>query len=147
MPNTARNLGNSDIKTFIEAASDQNAAFILQYLNIQDEESHDRAIELAGALMDEIGDVSNHPVQIFMDLLGDAIARYEDKIYPAISANPVEMLKFLMEAQGVKQSDLADIFGSQGNVSQVLKGERKLNNLEHIRKLAERFHVDPAVFV
>lgn len=147
MPNTARTPGSNDIKIFIEAIKDPHAISLLQYLNIQDQVSHEQAIELAGALMDEIGDVPAHPAHIFMTLLAEAIARYEERIYPAVASEPVEMLKFLMDAQNIKQSDLADIFGSQGNVSQILRGERKLNNLEHIRKLAERFQVNPAVFL
>ena len=60
-----------------------------------------------------------------MDLLAAAIEQYETKIYPPPSATPEGVLKYLMDAQGLKQSDLADIFGSQGNVSQILRGTRK----------------------
>lgn len=121
-------------------------ALLLDVLNVRNEFSHKRAIELMGVLMDEVGDVEEHPAHPFMEMLADAVARYEAKIYPPVSSNPVDVLKYLMEAQDVKQADLADIFGSQGNVSQVLQGKREIN-LGHIRKLAERFHVDRSVFV
>ena len=147
MPNTAKKPGKNDIRTFIKSASDRDATVILGYLNIQDEATHDRAIQLAGDLMDEIGDVPEHPIHMFMDLLADAIGHYENKIYPPMESDPIGVLKYLMDAQGVKQADLADIFGSQGNVSQILNGQRGLKNLDHIRKLAERLHVDPAVFL
>jgi HTH-type transcriptional regulator / antitoxin HigA len=35
--------------------------------------------------------------------------------------------------------------GSQGVVSEVLKGKRELN-IRQVRALAQRFHVSPAVF-
>ena len=36
--------------------------------------------------------------------------------------------------------------GSQGIVAEVLSGKRELN-VRHIRALAKRFHVSPAVFI
>lgn len=156
MPNTAKKTGKNSTKTFIDALLSQEAEplmSILDILHVHDTASHEQAIQLMGDLMDEIGDVESHPAHRYMELLTEAIARYESQIYPSIFAQvkpedkALEMLKFLMEAQSVKQTDLADIFGSQGNVSQILKGERKLSNVEHIRKLAVRFKVDPAVFI
>lgn len=131
---------------FIGSLHSDVTSEVLDILNVRSKASHNRAIAVMGALMDEIGDVATHPAHAFMEMLADAIARYEAKIYPPVNAWPVETLKYLMDAQGVKQMDLADIFGSQGNVSQVLQGKRELN-LGHIRKLAERFNVDPTVFI
>jgi len=122
-------------------------AHLLDLLNIHDAASHERAVAVVGELMDIIGDNPDDPRYGMIYLLGDAIEVYENKIYPPIEPDPIGVLKFLMEAQGVKQADLADIFGSQGNVSQILNGQRELKNVEHIRKLAERLHVDPAVFL
>jgi HTH-type transcriptional regulator/antitoxin HigA len=50
-----------------------------------------------------------------------------------------------MEEQGLKQADLPEI-GSQGVVSEILSGKRKLN-LRQVRLLSERFTVSPAVFI
>jgi HTH-type transcriptional regulator/antitoxin HigA len=147
MPNTAKKLGKNGTATFIKAANSKQVVYFLELLKIDDNASHTRAVAVAGELMDIIGDNPDDPRYRMIDLLADAIGSYEDKIYPPIESNPVGVLRFLMEAQGVKQVDLADIFGSQGNVSQILNGQRELNSLEHIRKLAERLHVDPAVFL
>jgi HTH-type transcriptional regulator/antitoxin HigA len=62
---------------------------------------------------------------------------------PACSG--AEMLQFFMEEHGLAQSDLPEI-GSQGVVSEILSGKRKLN-LRQVRALAERFHVSPTVFI
>ena len=48
-------------------------------------------------------------------------------------AKPVEVLRFLMDQHGLKQKDLADVFGTRSIVSEVLSGKRKLNE-EHIER-------------
>jgi HTH-type transcriptional regulator/antitoxin HigA len=50
-----------------------------------------------------------------------------------------------MEEHGLTQSDLPEI-GSQGVVSEILNGKRE-RNVRHIRALARRFRVSPAVFI
>jgi antitoxin component HigA of HigAB toxin-antitoxin module len=51
-----------------------------------------------------------------------------------------------MEQHNLRQADLADIFGSHSNVSDILTGKRKINPLQ-ARTLAARFHVSAAVFI
>ena len=79
------------------------------------------------------------------ELLTLLIEDFESKRYALPHAKPVEVLRFLMEQHGLKQKDLADVFGTRSIVSEVLSGKRKLNR-EHIRRLSERFHVSPEVF-
>jgi HTH-type transcriptional regulator/antitoxin HigA len=57
----------------------------------------------------------------------------------------VEVLRALMEANGLRQKDLAPIFGSESIVSEVLHKKRHLNKT-HIERLSKRFHISPAVF-
>ena len=54
------------------------------------------------------------------------------------------MLRYLMEEHELKQSDLPEI-GSQGVVSEILRGKRELNTRQ-ISVLAKRFGVSPAMF-
>ena len=49
-----------------------------------------------------------------------------------------------MEEHSLSQSDLPEI-GSQGVVSEILNGKRKLN-VRQIQGLAKRFQVSPATF-
>ena len=51
-----------------------------------------------------------------------------------------------MEQHDLKQTDLNNEIGSQGVVSEILNGKRKLN-VTQIRKLSERFKVSPATFI
>lgn len=77
-------------------------------------------------------------------LLG-LIEAYEQEHHPVADASPVEVLRTLMSANGLRQKDLVPIFGSESIVSEVLNHKRELNKA-HISKLSKRFHVSPAVF-
>lgn len=79
------------------------------------------------------------------ELLTLLIEDYEERRYRLPWAKPLDVLHFLMDQHGLKQKDLADVFGTPSIVSEVLSGKRDLNK-EHIRRLSERFHVSPAVF-
>ncbi len=81
----------------------------------------------------------------FAELLTVLIEVYEDEHYPIRAASPVEVLEELMEANNLKQKDLAPLFGSESVVSEVLRGKRELNK-HHIERLSKRFGVSPAVF-
>ena len=71
-----------------------------------------------------------------------------------IDAGPIDILfncagvvhqGTLMDANDLRQKDLAPIFGSESIVSEVLHKKRVLNKT-HIEKLSKRFHVSPAAF-
>ncbi len=79
------------------------------------------------------------------ELLTLLIEDFEEKHYALKSAGPIEVLSELMLANGLKQKDLVDVFGTPSIASEVLSGKRKLNT-EHIRKLSRRFKVSPEVF-
>lgn len=81
----------------------------------------------------------------YVELLGLLIEAYEEERYPIRASSPIAVLVTLIEANNLKQKDLADIFGSESMVSMVLSGARPLNT-EHIKNLSRRFHVSPAVF-
>jgi HTH-type transcriptional regulator/antitoxin HigA len=53
---------------------------------------------------------------------------------------------YLMELQGLNQTDLSKELGGQPVVSKILKGERELN-LRQVKALAKRFKVSPEVFI
>ena len=60
-------------------------------------------------------------------------------------AEPLSVLRFLMDQHGLMQKDLVDVFGTPSIVSEVLSGKRELNK-EHIQRLSERFHISPELF-
>jgi HTH-type transcriptional regulator/antitoxin HigA len=78
-------------------------------------------------------------------LLVVLIADYEAKHFIVEKASGVEVLKELMESNGLRQKDLADDLGGESIVSLILKEKRQLNR-QQMEKLSHRFHVSPAVF-
>ena len=62
-----------------------------------------------------------------------------------IRSSNLEDLKYLMELHKLNQSDLHAI-GSQGVISEILNGKRKLN-LRQIKILAKLFDINPATFI
>jgi HTH-type transcriptional regulator/antitoxin HigA len=81
----------------------------------------------------------------YAEVLVTLIEAYEAEHHSIPDASPVEILRTLMDANGLRQKDLAPIFGSESIVSEVLHKKRDLNKT-HIEKLSKRFHVSPAVF-
>jgi HTH-type transcriptional regulator/antitoxin HigA len=80
-----------------------------------------------------------------VDLLAVLIEDFERKSDPVPDAEPIEVLRHLMDANGLRQKDLVGIFGTESIVSEVLRGKRDFTK-EHIKRLSARFGVSPAVF-
>jgi HTH-type transcriptional regulator/antitoxin HigA len=76
----------------------------------------------------------------YAQVLMTLIEPYEEEHHPIPDASPVEVLRALMEANDLRQKDLAPIFGSESILSEILHNKRTLNK-GHIEKLSERFHV------
>ena len=78
-------------------------------------------------------------------LLSLLIGRYESERYPIPDAEPADLLRLLIESNGLSQRDLIDELGSETTVSLVLSGKRQLTR-DHIARLSLRFHVAPSAF-
>jgi HTH-type transcriptional regulator / antitoxin HigA len=81
----------------------------------------------------------------YAQVLTTLIAAYEEENHAIPDASPIDVLRTLIEANDLRQKDLAVIFGSESIVSEVLHGKREINR-NHIEKLSKRFNVSPAVF-
>lgn len=81
----------------------------------------------------------------YASVLMTLIEAYEDEHHSVPDASPLEVLRALIDANGLRQKDLVPIFGSESIVSEVLHKRRALNKT-HIEKLSKRFRVSPAVF-
>jgi HTH-type transcriptional regulator / antitoxin HigA len=110
---------------------------------IHTEEENDRYIAALEALHDR-GHLTGEE-ELLSELLTVLIEDFEDKHYPLKPAAPVEIVRELMDANGLKQSDMIDVFGTKSIASEVLSGKRDLSKA-HIQKLAERFHISPELF-
>ncbi len=81
-----------------------------------------------------------------IELLTLLVERYEQQHYPIPAADPVSVVRFLIEQQGLTQRDLIPQFGSESAVSMFLAGQRKLT-VEQVRRLCARFNLPADVFI
>lgn len=83
--------------------------------------------------------------QCLAGLLSLLIQDFEDRHYHKVKTDPLDIISLLMDAHGLKQADMVEIFGSKGITSEVLNKKRPLSKT-HIQRLSERFHVSPDLF-
>jgi HTH-type transcriptional regulator/antitoxin HigA len=124
------------------------ADLLVEYLpvGIETEEENERLIEAAGRLMKK-GKERSPEEDKLLNLLVTLIEDFEEKTYPmGLSANPALALRELMNEHDLKQTDLLDVFGSQGVVSQVLNGKREISKSQ-AKKLSERFRLPIDLFI
>jgi len=109
---------------------------------IKNKRDYKRALKSLEAVFDETkGNLAE-----YAETLTVLIEHYESENFPIKESSGVEVLKFLMTQNDIKQKDLVGIVGSKSTVSEILNGKRPLN-LQHIKALAHKFNVKPATFV
>ncbi len=80
-------------------------------------------------------------------LLADLLEDYGKKVVGEIPPfTPRELLASLIKENGLKQADLADIFGTQSVVSEVLAGKREITKTQ-VKALAEKFAMKIEAFI
>ena len=112
---------------------------------IRSDEGHDRAI----AMIDDLSDRASLAAEErdYLLVLADLIAAYESGREPAPEATPGEILRELIESNGLSQSGLAAETGiAESTISEVLAGRRPISR-KAMYAFAERFRVDPGLFV
>ena len=116
-------------------------------LHTVENERHYRAmVNLMNKLVDEIGDRESHPLIGLLDTVTFLSRDYEERNIEMPDAKPSAVLRFFMEQHKLRQADLAEIFGCQSNVGEVLSGKREII-ARQARALGTRFAVSPAVFI
>ena len=114
---------------------------------IQTEEENEHAIQIAGSLMLRDEDDLRPEESQLLDHLVTLIEDFEERAYPiSDKSNPPLALRELMREHQLKQTDMLDIFGSQGVVSQVLNGKREISKAQ-ARRLSERFRLPIDIFI
>jgi HTH-type transcriptional regulator/antitoxin HigA len=82
----------------------------------------------------------------YLEVLGDLIERYEAEAHPMAPVSDADVLRHLIEARAVSQTEISAATGiADSTISEILTGKRSLNR-SHIGKLARYFHVSPEVF-
>lgn len=117
---------------------------MLGFGKVRTEKEYNRAIRIMDEIVDEVGDNEKHPMAALLDYLAEQVEDYEAKSFPIPDAAPHKVLAFLIEAHGLKQSDIPGV--PQSMVSAILAGKRAISK-EMAKTLAAKFGVSPAVFL
>lgn len=112
---------------------------------IETEEENARMLIAVEKLMKKGENLSAEEEKL-LKLLVRLVEDFEQRYYRPDEAEPLEVLHHLMEARGIKQSQLWEVFGSKGIASEVLSGKRGISKT-HARALANYFHVPADLFV
>ncbi|EOQ94770.1 DNA-binding helix-turn-helix protein [Leptospira wolbachii serovar Codice str. CDC] len=109
------------------------------------DKQYKKLVKVLDELIDEVGNDEKHQLAPLLETVGNLIEEYENDHYLQPNAEPIEILKYLMQENNLTQKDLA-ILGSQGVVSEILNGKRELN-VRQIKALADKFKISPSVFI
>lgn len=86
----------------------------------------------------------------YLESLSVLMEHYENQAHPMEGKpsppSPVEALRYLMEANGMSESDLGRLLGERSLGNAVLSGRRQLSKA-HVRILADRFKVRADLFL
>ena len=75
-----------------------------------------------------------------LEILSTLIENYEAKHFGIDIPDPIEAIKFRMEQEGLKQKDVAELFGNRVRVSEVLNKKRRLT-LDMVRNLHDKLKI------
>lgn len=112
---------------------------------IRNDVEYERTVALMNGLLDVVGDQEGHVLAGLLDLVSELVQDFDADHYAIEASEPREVLRYLIEQRGLKQSDLAQVV-PQSNLSAILAGKRKIS-ATLAGKLARYFNVSPAVFI
>ncbi len=112
---------------------------------IHDESAYDNTIEMLDRLTSLPRPTKGQ--QQYLETLSVLVEAYENE-HHAIDRDqsPLDILKHLLDSNGMNASQLGELLGNRSLGSKILRGERGLSK-RHIRTLAKRFKVSPALFL
>ena len=113
---------------------------------IETEAENERALEVVNRLMSKGEKRLTAEERWLLRLLVRLIEDFEEKAYPIDEAPPRAVLKTLMEERGLKQTDVAPLFGGRSRVSDVLAGKREISKTQ-AKALAAYFKVSADLFI
>lgn len=114
---------------------------------IRDAVDYDNAAEILDRLA--VLDRRTADQEDYLETLATLVGKYDEEHYEVDLSQlaPLASLQYLMEHQGMNGSQLGLLLGNNRSLGgKILRGERQLSKT-HIRTLAERFKVTPALFL
>ena len=104
---------------------------------IRNDKDYEEALQRVEVLMD-----AKEGTEEFdeLEILSTLIENYEAKYFSIDIPDPIEAIKFRMEQEGLKQKDVAKLFGNKVRVSEVLNKKRRLT-LDMVRNLHDNLSI------
>ena len=112
---------------------------------IETEAENERMLAKVEKLIDK-GEKLTAEEQALLRLMTHLIQDFEDRNYQLNASTPRGILLELMEARGVKPSELWGVLGSKGTTSEVISGKRGISKAQ-ARALAQFFNVSSELFI
>jgi len=81
-----------------------------------------------------------------LELLILLIKDYDDRNFPFLNMDPIQVIIHKMNEMGIKAKDLIPLIGSKGHVSAVLSGKREIT-LKMAQRLRDFFQLPAEVFL
>ncbi len=138
-------IANDHARTALNGDIDEYLALVRAFplMHIRDEDHLTDALAMFEPLF--VKRDQSEAEKAYLAVLTDLIEAYENATVQATERSGVDMLRYLVEENGYKQSELTPIFGVQSVASDVLSGKRAFS-LEQMRKAAAFFGVRLSVF-
>ena len=115
----------------------------MQLRPIRNAEEHETALAEIYTLWNaEPGTAEADRLEVLMLLVQD----YEKQHYPIDPPDPIDLIHFVMDANGLKQKDMLSYFGTRARASEILNRRRPLT-LDMIRKLANGLKIPVELLV
>jgi HTH-type transcriptional regulator/antitoxin HigA len=111
---------------------------------IETRAEYKRAQEIRSRLI-RVAEPSPEQIQLHR-LITALMSNYEAKIFPAINTEPRELLETLLEERGMKHKELLPIFKSEGIISDICSGKRRISK-NKAEELGAFFNVSYRVFL
>ncbi len=113
---------------------------------IRTEGENQAALAIVESLLEKGEQNLSPEEQAMFDLVTTLIEQFEERAYPIPDAPPHEVLRDLMEHNGLASVDLAVEIGSRARVSEILTGKRSISK-EQAKRLGARFGISAAAFI
>ena len=111
---------------------------------LRSDEELDEAVQVVDSLVSKPS--LSEEEQDYLEVLGGLVEAYETDVHPMPALPDAELLRHLIDAKGVSQTEVAEGTGiADSTISEVLKGKRFLNRT-HIAKLSRYFKVSADAF-
>lgn len=81
-----------------------------------------------------------------LELISILVDEYENKHFNISTPEPIEIIHFVIEKRGLRQTDLVGILGDKTNVSKVLNRKRPLT-IDMIRKFSKAFNISADLLI